>query len=133
MGMIDRCTNKKGFNWPNYGGRGISVCKKWLVYKNFLFDMGVRPPGTSLDRIDNDGNYEPGNCRWATATQQVRNRRIVKLHEFQGRRQGLAAWAEEFGLPRGMLVARMQRGWTIEEALASEPEYKYVRGPRSKA
>jgi hypothetical protein len=62
-------------SWASNGGRGITICARWLVFDNFLTDMGVRPANRTLDRVDNDGNYEPGNCRWATRSQQVRNRR----------------------------------------------------------
>ena len=81
-GAKDRCYNKKDRVFKHYGGRGISVCDRWLhSYQNFLADMGRRPNGTSLDRIDVNGNYEPGNCRWATKAQQARNTRRTTLTE----------------------------------------------------
>ena len=72
--MLQRCTNPRDLGWTNYGGRGIKVCDEWLTIEGFVRDMGLRPVGMSLDRIDTDGNYEPGNCRWATVTEQNRNR-----------------------------------------------------------
>jgi hypothetical protein len=74
--MIQRCTNPKNIGYKLYGGRGISVCQRWGAFENFLADMGERPPGTTIDRYpNNNGNYEPGNCRWATALQQRHNQR----------------------------------------------------------
>lgn len=76
--MVDRCTNPKHGYYEYYGARGITVCDRWRNYENFLADMGERPEGTTLDRIDNDGNYEPGNCRWATWDEQGANKRKPK-------------------------------------------------------
>jgi hypothetical protein len=79
INMIYRCTDPDNPAYPNYGGRGISVCERWLSFDNFLADMGERPPGLSIDRIDNNGNYEHGNCRWATPHEQLVNSRNFKL------------------------------------------------------
>ena len=80
--MLQRCGGSTRAEWPRYGGRGITVCERWRWFPNFLADMGACPPERSLDRIDNDGNYEPGNCRWATMQQQVHNRHTAcgELH-----------------------------------------------------
>lgn len=84
--MKSRCLNPKATGYKNYGGRGITVCERWMEFLNFYADMGPRPEGSSLDRIDTNGNYEPGNVRWGTASEQVRNRR---KHENSGHFQRL--------------------------------------------
>jgi hypothetical protein len=78
--MIDRCLNSNNANYHRYGGRGVAVIERWRVFSNFLADMGERPKGLELDRIDNDGNYEPDNCRWTSHANNSRNRSVVKLN-----------------------------------------------------
>src|SRR5207248_5613032 len=116
--MFARCLDPEHKSWHNYGGRGIRVCERWYRFAHFLADMGERPEGKSLDRFpDNDGNYEPGNCRWATPKEQGNNRRTNRWITFRGRRQTLKAWAAELGLPPITLRRRFRAGQSVEAAL----------------
>ena len=115
--MRNRCENKNRQEYPRYGGRGITVCARWQVFENFLADMGERPPNTSLDRIDNCGNYYPANCRWATTKEQNCNRRSNKFHEMDGRRMILEDWARATGISPTTINDRLRRGWSLCEAL----------------
>jgi hypothetical protein len=109
VGMIQRCFYAKHRHFSRYGGRGITVCERWRQFENFLADMGERPTGKSLDRIDTDRGYEPGNCRWATKNEQMRNTRRALM--FDGK--PLAQWAEESGVPYQTLKARLRDQKTI--------------------
>jgi hypothetical protein len=118
--MIQRCINPKVQYFAHYGGRGITVCNRWCKsFEDFIADMGPRPsPQHSLDRFpDNDGNYEPGNCRWATQSEQARNRRNNVIVDFNGELRPIVEWAERFNLDSGVLRYRLHRGWPIEKAL----------------
>lgn len=117
--MHQRCENSKRREYARYGGRGIRVCERWSRFDLFLADMGRRPSNRhSVERTDNDGNYEPGNCRWGTAKEQCRNRASTRYVEFRGARMSLAAASEAAGLPYEVVRARFYRlGWPIEDAL----------------
>lgn len=117
--MLQRCNNPKSINYNIYGGRGISVCSRWGVsFENFVKDMGLPPSKThQLERIDNNGNYTPENCTWASIKQQARNRRTNRLLTFMGETKCISEWAEIFGLSFHTLAHRLNAGWDIEIAL----------------
>lgn len=117
-GMIHRCFSDRGDDFKRYKSRGITVCERWMVYDNFLKDMGRRPsPKHSLDRIDNDGNYEPGNCRWATKSDQAKNTRRTRILTVDGVSKSMKDWAILVGVPYGAIQARLNRGWSHEKAV----------------
>lgn len=99
-GMKNRCSNKSHRWYKNYGGRGIKVCKRWMTFENFRDDMFLSySPGLTLDRINNDGNYEPSNCKWITRKKQMNNMRRNIFISYKGRKQTLAEWATELEIP----------------------------------
>lgn len=121
LGMMYRCVWGH-VQWHNYGGRGIGVCESWREFKNFLADMGARPGGMTLDRLDPDGNYEPTNCRWATLMEQHANYRNNRLLTHDGKTQHVAAWARDIGINRATLRQRLDRGWSIADAVTKGPQ-----------
>lgn len=120
-GVIKRCTSSSQQNFKHYGGRGISVCERWRSFGNFLSDMGQAPAGSSIERKDVNGNYEPGNCVWLPMELQNRNTRRVRLLELNGQTKCIAEWAEEFALRKSLVYDRIRRGWSIERALGVSP------------
>lgn len=117
--MLNRCRNPNVPAWKNYGGRGIAVCERWLDFGNFLADMGERPEGMQIERIDNNGNYEPGNCRWANTGDQSRNRRVNKLATLNGVTQCISDWGVDLGIDESVIRHRIKAGWSDEEALTT--------------
>jgi hypothetical protein len=115
--MIGRCTNSRNSCWEHYGGRGITVCERWRKFENFLADMGERPKGTTLERCNTDGNYEPQNCRWATRAEQQNNRRDNVVIEYNDVRRTVKEWADVLGINKTTLDFRIRRGWTAKRAI----------------
>lgn len=123
--MLNRCRNPRTPGYERYGGRGITVCDEWSDLAHFLADMGPRPsPTHSVDRIDNDGNYEPGNCRWASKSEQQRNRSNNRLLTHNGEVRCVTEWAEVRGLTTGIIMSRLLLGWSIADTLDTPPRWK---------
>lgn len=117
--MIERCTNKDHRSYKYYGGRGISVCKRWLDYENFKMDMFTSyKEGFSLDRIDNDCGYNKDNCRWVPKNRQASHTRRSCIIEYDGKKQNLSDWARQLGIKRSTLAQRYYvYNWNIEKCL----------------
>lgn len=116
--MWARCTTPTVDRYPRYGGRGIKVCERWATFENFYEDMGDLPtPKHSIGRIDNDGNYEPGNCRWETPKEQAANTSTTRFLEFNGTRKSLAEWATETGIPHNLIYQRVAAGMQPDKVL----------------
>ena len=121
--MISRCTNQNDRSYPDYGGRGIKVCDQWLAFSTFLNDMGDRPTDKhTIERCNNNGNYEPSNCRWAVRAEQNRNKRDTVFFTHEGETLCMSDWARRLGVP----IARMRtryctNKWTIRQSLGIDP------------
>lgn len=132
--MIDRCNNPDCPAYPDYGARGIKVCDRWYDIKNYVADL---PPGyfdgAHLDRIDNDGNYEPGNVRWVTPKRNHNNRRTTVMLSHDGRTMSMTDWSHETGLSISVIWSRInEHGWTVEQALTTPTLDKHERMRRAR-
>ena len=120
ISMRNRCTRPKHVDYPDYGGRGITICERWSSVELFLSDMGPRPSRShSLDRIDNLKGYHPGNVRWATWSQQNNNRRSTKWIAFGGRNMTQTQWSFHLGGSKDLVSKRLAKGWTKEKAVTT--------------
>lgn len=118
-GMLQRCTNQNNIAFENYGGRGIDVCERWKIFENFLSDMGRKPKGFSLERIDNNKGYSPENCKWASKAEQNRNNRRNKMLSYNGETLIMKDWAAKAGISYSCLRKRIKLGWSIEKTLTT--------------
>jgi hypothetical protein len=116
--MRARCYNPRVDRYPRYGGRGITVCKRWMKFEKFAADMGDPPAGMTLDRKNNDGDYTPSNCRWATDRQQRRNNSWANMVTIEGRTLCVTDWAKVSGVNRLTLTSRIRRGLTGKDLIA---------------
>lgn len=126
QGIHQRCENPQDIHYRSYGARGIKVCDSWKSFENFYRDMGDKPEGYSIGRIDNDRDYEPKNCRWETTKQQAQNRNNTRNITYKGKTQSLALWATELGINYTTLDERIKNGWSVERAFTTRTR-KYWR------
>jgi hypothetical protein len=120
--MKNRCMNPKNKAYKYYGARGISVCERWMLFQNFFLDMGFSPSADhSIDRIDNNGDYCPANCRWATVKEQRRNKRDNRILSINGENRPLSVWAEMSGVNYKTAHNRLMMGWSPSEAVYGKP------------
>lgn len=117
--MRERCTSPNCPKFKDYGGRGITVCKRWDSFELFVLDMGPRPSSKhQIDRIENDGNYEPGNCKWATNKENCRHRRSSRYLAYNGEILALCVWADKLGMSEETIASRIKRGWSVDKSLS---------------
>lgn len=115
--MLNRCRNPNGPSYDHYGGRGIAVCDRWTDFDAFLADMGEAPVTHSIERINNDGDYEPSNCRWATRSEQANNTRTNVFIEWKGQRLTRSQWEQRLGMGKTTLRSRLRKGLSLDEAM----------------
>lgn len=126
--MRSRTSNPSDKSYYLYGGRGVRLCARWESFASFYEDMApTYKSGLEIDRIDNDGPYSPGNCRWATSAEQKRNSRSARFIEFGGRRLCVADWAAAIGISKSALVHRFGSGWSVERALTTPHRFAPLR------
>lgn len=124
--MRQRCHNSKHHAFHNYGGRGIGICKEWDDFLVFLRDMGERPEGRSLDRVDNLRGYSPDNCKWSTSKEQNSNTRRTRVITYNNESLSLSGWASRLGTKCATINARIRNGWKLEDAI-TQPIKEYTR------
>lgn len=124
VAMWTRCTNKNRKDYIHYGGRGITICERWIDFELFLQDMGERPKGTSLDRVDSNGNYELSNCRWSTQKEQMNNTRTNVFITYEDKTQTQTQWAKEKNIPLSTIRWRLRNGRVLEDVFAIKKERK---------
>lgn len=125
--MLTRCFNPKSEDYRNYGGRGITVCSEWrLDFRSFLGYMGDKPRGMTIERIDNDGNYQPGNVRWATKKEQANNTRSNRWITCNGKTKNISQWAKDMNVDVALLHNRIHKGWSDERTVTT-PIIKYSK------
>lgn len=124
-GMLERCYNPNSIGYENYGGKGVKVCDEWIENYSSFKDWALRSgyeDGLTIDRIDNDGDYCPENCRWASAIIQANNKKSVPKYEYQGESHSISEWARILNMPRGLLKDRITKlHWDIEKAFITPP------------
>ena len=122
--MKKRC---KSPTYKYYGGKGIGYSSHWETFANFFADMGVRPEGMTLDRIDNSKGYEPGNCKWSTCKEQSQNRSVTRWFEYDGRRQCVADWAAETGIEFRTIFYRLNHNWPADQVLRAPTQHRHKK------
>lgn len=128
--MLTRCNNPIHNRYHRYGGRGITVCERWVSFKMFYEDMGPKPEGMTLERIDNEKGYSKENCRWATTAEQSNNKSTCVYFTHNGKTQTKKMWCDELGIRYATVMGRQRIGWSLEKALFT-PEKRHVN-PRGK-